>query len=144
MSRFFIVEKDEAGNVVWQKEIDATIDHEKVAGEIKSIQKLGEEDFEVLSSKKDRWYKVSTNGAGTCDCPAFKFRGGQGCKHLEQVRSGEQKNTQPKRQNALRFIENNSGIDAVTVDELFGEQLMKRMIVEGEIYEVKGQYRITK
>jgi hypothetical protein len=144
MGKIFIVKHDDNGQVEWQREVDIAFDQNLFKGEILPVQKTADQAYEVLSSKKDHWYRVSTAGSGTCDCPAFKFRGGQGCKHLDQVRIVEKQNTQPMRQNALRFIENNPDIDAVTADDLFGEQLMKQMIVEGEIYEVKGRYRITR
>ena len=83
------------------------------------------------------------DGAYTCSCPAFRYRGGE-CKHVQICK--EEPKPEEKRENsakALNFIATHPEEMCEVIIELFGQELITKMLEQGDIFEYNHRnYRV--
>jgi len=81
--------------------------------------------------------------AYTCSCPAFRYRGGE-CKHVQICK--EEPKPEEKRENsakALNFIATHPEEMCEVIIELFGQELITKMLEQGDIFEYNHRnYRV--
>ena len=130
---------DDLGNLISEREIEGELEGNKVYGEIKKVQKLSENKYEVLSSKGDKWYSVNME-TNNCDCPAWKFKGCN-CKHLDMVRASSSAPASAVNE-CLKHIKENPSLDSSEVITLFGDELINELLRKGEIYEESGKFKV--
>lgn len=100
------------------------------------IKKVATDKFIVQSDTTTTQYVVDIT-AGACSCPHYQFRllktGGQ-CKHYKQVMDYlDQKVGEDVFSEVIKHIKK-VGEDWNTIEEKFGEDIIKKMLQQGLIY----------
>ncbi|MBW2968093.1 SWIM zinc finger family protein [Candidatus Woesearchaeota archaeon] len=120
-----------------------------------NVKKNKDGTFDVESgSKPGKFYHVDIKKPW-CDCPAYKFRylkSKSMCKHMKAVKEWQEINEREKKLEEEKtiemmvehLVEAGGEVDSVKLIELYGEEMVDRLIKSGEAVEQGGKIIILK